>query len=83
MSERQKYRMERIERLLKELQYEVTRGMMDGDIEDEAIGFCFYVPVSKVLRDGVVRCEFRTEPVDRILAMCDSEATLPRLKIIK
>lgn len=56
------YRKERIERLLSELRYEVTRGMMDGEIEEE-LGFRFLVPVSKHFKRGAVTCEFRTRPV--------------------
>ena len=75
--------MERIERLLTELKYEVTRGMMEGEI-DETIGFDFFVPVSKRIHDGVVRCQFRTRPVHRVeyLSVVQDESG-PRLKIVK
>ena len=44
-----KYRMERIERLFHELKYEITRGLMEGDIEqDQYPQYRFMVP----LRDG-------------------------------
>ena len=56
------FRMERIEKLLYELRYEVRRGMMAGEI-DECIGFKFYVPTSKKPGFGVVYCEFRTRPM--------------------
>lgn len=55
-------RKRRIERLLQELEYEITRGMMEGEI-DETMGYRFIVPVSKVLKDGVVACQFTTRPV--------------------
>lgn len=55
------YRMERIKRLLRELQYEVTRGIMEREI-DEEIGFRWYLPVSQKIGGGVVLCEFRTQP---------------------
>lgn len=58
------YRRERIERLLDELRYEVTRGIMEHEV-DEHLGFRFIVPVSEKIRDGVVACEFRTRPVPR------------------
>jgi hypothetical protein len=74
------YRMERIERLLHELEYEVVRGMMEAEI-DESIGFRFYVPVSKQIPDGIVFCEFRTRPVPR--HMWTPEDARPRLKIVK
>lgn len=51
----------RIERLLQELQYEITRGMMEREIEEE-MGFRFLVPVSRHFPNGVVECEFRTRP---------------------
>lgn len=58
------FRQERIEKLLHELRYEIERGMMSREI-DEEMGFQFYVPVSNKLPDGVVFCEFRTRPVPR------------------
>ena len=61
MEKPQNYRMERIERLLRELEYEVTRGMLEREI-DETIGFRFTVPISNSIPDGVVSCEFRTRP---------------------
>lgn len=54
-------RMERIERLLNEIQYEITRGMMEGEV-DEVLGFEFLVPISKSVPKGVVHCSFRTRP---------------------
>ncbi|EIM25733.1 hypothetical protein [Microvirga lotononidis] len=79
MSDKPNYRMERIERLLHELKYEVTRGMMEGEI-DETIGFRFFVPISKRLPDGVVSCRFETRPVQR-WAM-HVEDLQPRLKVV-
>ncbi len=55
------YRMERIDRLLQELRYEIVRGMMEREI-DETLGFTFIVPMSRSIPYGVVRCEFRTRP---------------------
>jgi hypothetical protein len=46
-------RLERIEKLLYELKYEITRGMMDREIEEE-MGFEFLIPVSKHFPRGVV-----------------------------
>lgn len=74
------YRRERIERLLKELEYEITRGMMDREI-DETLGFEFYVPISHAIPDGVVYCSFRTRPVHRH-DMYMTELT-PRLRVVK
>ena len=79
MSDPSGFRMERIEKLLRELEYEVTRGMLDGDIAEE-IGFEFAVPISKKIPDGVVHCQFRTRPMPRysIGLLCE-----PRLKLVK
>jgi hypothetical protein len=74
------YRKERIERLLCELRYEVERGMMEREI-DEEMGFRFYVPISNKIPDGVVLCEFRTTPISRWnMGSHDIE---PRLKLVK
>lgn len=74
------FRMERIERLLKELRYECDRGMMEGEV-DESLCFRFYVPLSKAIPDGVVFCEFRTRPVPRHAMSLD--ALGPRLRLVK
>ena len=79
MTERGNIREERIERLLKELQYEITRGMLEGDI-DERLGFRFYVPTSKTIADGVVLCEFRTKPIQRY--EMDPANVQPRLRVV-
>jgi hypothetical protein len=73
-------RKERIERLLHELQYEVERGIMERDI-DEEMGFRFYVPISSKIPDGAVFCEFRTRPVPRYVISPDDWQ--PRLKVVK
>lgn len=74
------YRVERIERLLDELKYEVTRGMMEREI-DESIGFRFFVPVSRSIKDGVVFCEFRTRPAPSYMAAIDPEGE--KLRVVK
>lgn len=74
------FRQERIEKLLRELHYEVERGMMEGDV-DETMGFRFYVPISKRIHDGVVFCEFHTRPIPRY--MMHPDQLQPRLKIVK
>lgn len=81
MGETANIRQERIERLLHELRYEIERGMMEGEI-DESMGFEFYVPVSKAIRDGVVFCSFRTRPVPRY-DMAYGVFGEPKLKIVK
>ena len=75
------YRQERIERLLNELRHEVTRGMMEGDLPDEHLGFKFVVPLSKAIPQGVGVCEFRTRPMPRgHYSMDDFQA---RLSVVK
>ena len=80
MTETVNIRRERIERLLNELRYEVERGMMERDI-DEEMGFRFYVPISSKIPNGMVFCEFRTRPVPRHVVGLD--ALEPRLKVVK
>ena len=55
------WRQERIEKLLHELRYEVTRGMMEGEI-DESLSFSFIVGASREIPKGVVNCRFETMP---------------------
>jgi hypothetical protein len=74
------YRWERIKRLLKELRYEVERGMMEQEI-DEHLGYRFYVPRSNKIPDGVVFCEFRTRPIPRWNMNPDDLE--PRLQLVK
>lgn len=74
------YRWERINRLLKELEYEVVRGCMDGEI-DENVLYQFFVPVSKSIPHGVVFCEFRTRPVLGQHYLFDCETST--LRIVK
>jgi hypothetical protein len=73
-----KYRLERIERLLHELRYEVERGMMEREI-DETLTFDFYVPRSHSIPNGVVFCEFRCRPIPSIFM----EPGEPVLKVVK
>ncbi len=80
MADPTKFRMERIEKLLHELRYELERGMMEGDV-DETLGMRFYVPISKSIPNGVVFCEFRTRPLPR--HMMHPEDMQPRLKVVK
>jgi len=80
MADPTNFRRERIEKLLHELRYEVERGMLERDI-DEEMGFRFYVPISNKIPDGVVFCEFRTRPVPRY-AM-SPEDMQPRLRVVK
>jgi hypothetical protein len=79
MNDKASLRMERIEKLLYELRYEVERGLMEREI-DEEIGFRFYFPFSQKIPDGVVFCEFRTRPMPRYVAL---DACEPKLKLVK
>ena len=74
------YRLERIERLFKELRYEIERGMMDGEICEE-MGFRFYVPISKSIPNGIVHCEFISRPVPKYYMQPNDRE--PRLKVVK
>lgn len=74
-------KMERIEKLLEELRYEIEVGMMQGEI-DESIGFEFIVPQSKSIPGGVVHCRFITRPTHWSLMDIDSTKK-PGLKVIK
>ena len=74
------FRMDRIERLLRELKYEVERGMMEREIMEE-IGFRFYVPFSNSIPGGVVFCDFHTRPIPR--GCMHPDDVVPRLQLIK
>jgi hypothetical protein len=80
MSDRSSFRMERIEKLLHELRYEVERGMMENELEEE-ISYRFYVPVSRKIDKGVVACRFETRPVPHY-AVDPRDALPPRLRIV-
>jgi hypothetical protein len=80
MSDPTNFRRERIEKLLHELRYEIERGMMEREI-DEEIGFRFIVPISQKIPDGVVFCEFHTRPIPRWSAPFGYGE--PRLKLVK
>lgn len=54
-------RLERIQRLLKELEYEITRGVMDHEIEPE-MSYNFVIPYGPA---GRVRLEMRMRPIQR------------------
>jgi hypothetical protein len=76
------YRWERIQRLFDELRYELSRGMLEGEI-DESVGFRFFVPVSKSIPDGFVLCEFRSRPVPRHCMMMEDIGAPPKLRVVK
>jgi hypothetical protein len=74
-------RQERIEKMFDELQYEITVGMTQGEL-DEMLTYSFIVPVSHNQPNGVVLCEFRTRPVHNQVVY-GSGFVEPRLKIVK
>jgi hypothetical protein len=75
------YRQERIERLLEELRYEITRGMMEGEV-DECLEYRFFVPVSKSITDGVVHCRFVCLPIPAHWTAAHAGHE-PRLRVVK
>jgi hypothetical protein len=80
MTDATNFRCERIEKLLHELRYEVERGILERDI-DEELTFQFYVPISHKINNGVVFCEFRTRPMPHHLMNPDDMH--PRLRVVK
>lgn len=79
MKEDSEFRKNRIEKLLHELKYEITRGMMEREIEEE-MGFRFVVPTSKHFPKGVVWCEFMCYPRPDVNGIVDAA---PRLTLVK
>lgn len=61
MSEAAKRRKERIDVLLEELKYELVRGVMEGEIEEE-MHWRYVLPVSKSIPQGVVTMAFIMRP---------------------
>lgn len=82
MTDTTNYRQERVERLLQELRHEVTRGMMDGEI-NETLEFAFIIPVSKAIPNGIVQCEFKTRPMPEYYGFSTSPDLMqPRLRVV-
>lgn len=75
------YRIERIDRLLKELRYEIERGMLEREI-DETLAFTFYVPISRQGTGWVVGCEFRTRPTPAYAMPSNYLRDGPKLRVI-
>lgn len=76
-------RMERIERLLHDLDYEITRGVMEGDLDSETLNWIRHGPPSRELRGGFVLIEFRTRPIHYSSMLGASIGAEPGLKVIK
>jgi len=80
MNDKTNFRKERVEKLLHELRYEIERGLIEGDL-DEEMGFRFVFGMSKKIPDGVVVCEFRTRPMPR--GAIHPDDLQPRLRVVK
>lgn len=80
MTDPTSFRRERIEKLLHELRYEIERGMMEHEI-DEELSFRFYVPVSRAIPKGVVACRFETRPVPAYM-VDPRDGLQPRLRVV-
>ena len=75
-------RHERINRLFKELEYEITRGVVENEIS-EYLGFRFVVGVSREINGGVVKAEFVMRPVQAHHLGADFMENLSKLKVVK
>lgn len=73
------YRMDRIERLLHELEYEITRGLHAREI-DERLHFRFMVPFCADSKNDCVVAEFRMRPE---LVWLVDDVLKPRLRLVK
>lgn len=73
MSDPTNWRIERVTQLLRELEYEVGRGIMEGDFESERLSYIFVVPVSREDPEGVVLGRFTTLPVSSRYCLPDFE----------
>lgn len=82
MSASTNIRLERIERLLQEIRYEVERGLLNREI-DEEMTFRFVFPISQKIPDGVVVGEFRTRPTFRYNVSAQQIFAEPRLRLVK
>ena len=71
-------RMERIERLLSELEYEITRGIMEREIEPH-FGARFHIPGGPT---GTVLVEYRARPMPEGSYMIDDPRG-PRLRVVE
>lgn len=72
------FRIQRIEKLLYELRYELERGFIQKEI-DETISFEFIFPISSAIPDGVIHCKFQTRPMLRYTV----HDIVPKLRLVK
>lgn len=54
-------RVDRIDRLLRELRYEIERGIMDNEISEQ-MSYDFVIPMSRTMSNGCVVFQFRLFP---------------------
>ena len=77
------FREERIEKLLRELRYEIERGLAEREIEEE-MHFQFIFPRSQRIPNGLVFCQFRMRPITNFDAMAmNPEMLVPKLRVVK
>lgn len=82
MSDSTNFRAERIEKLLNELRYEMTRGIMERDI-DESVSYRFIIPSSHSIPDGVVVFNLETRPILMSQLPFMSHDPEPKLRLVK
>ena len=75
-------RLERINRLFKELEYEITRGFFEKEIS-EHLEFRFIVGVSRETKGGVVKAEFDMRPTPAHHLPSDFVENLSKLRVVK
>lgn len=77
------FREERIERLLKELKYEVELGLVQREIPED-MSFQFIFPMSQYIKGGVVLCEFKMRAKHYYEAFgLLGEDFKPKLRVVK
>lgn len=74
-------RKERINRLLHELEYELTRGVMENEIQEEMFWQHIF-PISRSIPGGVVAMEFKMRPLPGYLWPLSFEPTKARLRLV-
>lgn len=78
MTDKRNFRLERIEKLLHELRYEIERGLVSNEIPEE-IGFQFIHPISRKIPNGCVVFDLMMRPRMSWLHCSYQE---PKLKLV-
>lgn len=75
-------RMERVQRLIHELEYEIMRGIMENEIDESIAYQKIACGVSRSIPDGSVVLEIRSRPVPRgyVLGMMHEKTRLTAVK---